>query len=135
MVEWEKDGETPERLRHKVCLVGAKPPHNFLYLTLNPAKEGEMTCYVALYPGLLTPAFVSLVPSLSQPCSQPPQHLLVSFPGWESLGMRLSFCHLQTNTAKGLVSSHRLVLRLALFPGLPWICSLVCVQYNTRTCK
>ena len=43
MVEWEKEGETPDRLKHKVSLVGAKPPNNFFYLTLNPAKEGEAT--------------------------------------------------------------------------------------------
>ena len=67
MVEWEKDGETPERLRHKVSLVGAKPPHNFFYLTLNPAKEGERTRHVALYRGLLPPPFVSLVPRLGEP--------------------------------------------------------------------
>ena len=66
-MEWEKEGVTPERLRHKVSLVGAKPPHNFLYLTLNPAKEGEMTRHVASYPGLLTPVSVSLVPRLREP--------------------------------------------------------------------
>ena len=59
MVEWEEEGETPGRLRHKVSLVGAKPPNNFLYLTLNPAKEGEATCHTVLHEDILTPAFVS----------------------------------------------------------------------------
>ena len=59
MVEWEEEGETPGRLRHKVSLVGAKPPNNFLYLTLNPAKEGEATCHTVSHEDILTPAFVS----------------------------------------------------------------------------
>ena len=59
MVEWEEEGEAPGRLRHKVSLVGAKPPNNFLYLTLNPAKEGEATCHTVSHEDILTPAFVS----------------------------------------------------------------------------
>ena len=35
-MQWEED-RRPVPLRHKVDLIGAKPPYNFINLTLNPA--------------------------------------------------------------------------------------------------
>lgn len=37
IVEWEKEDQRPVRLRHRVDLIGAKPPYNFIHLTLDPA--------------------------------------------------------------------------------------------------
>ena len=41
VVEWEREGQKPVRLRHKVDLIGAKKPYNFILLTLNPATESN----------------------------------------------------------------------------------------------
>ena len=41
VVEWEREDQRPVRLRHKVDLIGAKRPFNFILLTLNPAMEGN----------------------------------------------------------------------------------------------
>ena len=38
IVEWEKEDQRPVRLRHKVDLIGAEKPYNFMYLTLNPGS-------------------------------------------------------------------------------------------------
>ena len=44
VVQWERDDQTPVRLRHKVILNGAKPPFNFIHLILNPAGQGRFIC-------------------------------------------------------------------------------------------
>ena len=41
IVQWEKDDQKPVRLRHKVELIGAAAPYNFIHLILNP---GNLYC-------------------------------------------------------------------------------------------
>ena len=41
IVQWEREDRRPALLRHKVILIGAKKPYNFVFLTLNPAVEGK----------------------------------------------------------------------------------------------
>ena len=41
IVEWEGEEQRPVRLRHKVDLIGAKAPFNFIHLILNPESEGN----------------------------------------------------------------------------------------------
>lgn len=42
MMEWEKKGDSPVRLKYKVVLNGASAPKNYLHLVLDPA-EGSKT--------------------------------------------------------------------------------------------
>ena len=39
-VQWERKYQRPVQLRHKVNLIGAKPPFNYIHLNLNLAMEG-----------------------------------------------------------------------------------------------
>ena len=38
VVQWERKDQTPVPLRHKVDLIGAKAPFNFIYLILDPGS-------------------------------------------------------------------------------------------------
>ena len=38
VVQWEKEDQKPVRLRQKVDLTGAKAPHTFIHLILNPGS-------------------------------------------------------------------------------------------------
>ena len=38
VVQWERDGQRPVRLRQKVDLTGARAPHTFIYLIVNPGN-------------------------------------------------------------------------------------------------
>ena len=40
MVMWEKEHQTPVKLIHQVKLIGARAPHNFFNLYLDPDWEG-----------------------------------------------------------------------------------------------
>ena len=40
IVQWAKEDQRPVQLRHKVDLIGAIAPYNFIYFSLNPAIEG-----------------------------------------------------------------------------------------------
>ena len=41
MMEWKREGETPERLVYKIILNGARAPNNYLHLVLDPAEGGK----------------------------------------------------------------------------------------------
>ena len=38
VVQWEKEDQKPVRLRQKVDLTGAKAPHTYIYLIVNPGS-------------------------------------------------------------------------------------------------
>ena len=42
ILEWEGEDQKPVRLRHKVQLIGAKPPNNYFNLTLKSTVEGKV---------------------------------------------------------------------------------------------
>ena len=42
VVQWERKDQKPAQLTQKVELIGAKAPHNFIYLILDPATEGSL---------------------------------------------------------------------------------------------
>ena len=42
ILQWEGEDQKPVRLRHKVQLIGAKPPYNYFYLTLKSTVEGKV---------------------------------------------------------------------------------------------
>ena len=48
-MQWEKDDQKPVRLRHKVELIGATAPYNFIHLILNPGNSD--TWYRSTYVG------------------------------------------------------------------------------------
>ena len=43
-VQWEKDDQKPVRLKHKVELIGAKEPYDFIHLFLNPGNSDTWCC-------------------------------------------------------------------------------------------
>ena len=49
IVQWEREDQRPVPLKHKVNLIGATAPHNFIYLTLYPSMEGRRSQYLSLY--------------------------------------------------------------------------------------
>ena len=63
VVEWEREGQRPVRLRHKVDLIGAKKPFNFILLTLNPAMEGNWVMVLVLI-GAYSAYAISLIRAL-----------------------------------------------------------------------
>ena len=42
IVQWTREDQKPVQLMHKVDLIGAKAPYNFIQLTLNPVIEGTI---------------------------------------------------------------------------------------------
>ena len=56
IVEWDQEDQKPVRLRHKVHLKGAKKPHNYFNLNLNPAWKGNMPTHCQFgYAGIRVP--------------------------------------------------------------------------------
>ena len=47
IVQWERKDQKP--LRHRVNLIGAKAPNNFIYLIVDPSMEGKRSWYSRLY--------------------------------------------------------------------------------------
>ena len=39
IVEWTREDQRPVQLSHKVNLIGAKAPYNYIHLTLDPADR------------------------------------------------------------------------------------------------
>ena len=117
-----RENQKPVQLRHKVDLLGAKSPYDFIHLTLNPAREqckGSSHTKVLIKWGkrgsteCRLGAKVSVWGGCDRKCS--PTHVEASFSSEASEPAKLNYCSAEVNVQ----SATRLLTATALHPAIP----------------